>query len=181
MKPRIPADFERGPLGYERIRPQHAAELEPLALDPLVWRTLQYPSEPPPTPADVRRTAARKHAHWESHGFGQWLLRDRSDGLAVGRGGLQYTEATGTWEVEIGWAVLPARWGQGFATELAQTSIQAAFESLGLEDVIAYTQPENLASRRVMDKAGLRYEGDFTHEDMPHVLYRLRAPGKVSS
>lgn len=176
MKVLIPADFERGPLGYERIRPQHAEELEPLSLDARVWRTLQYPSEPPPTPADIRRTAERKHAHWESHGFGQWLLRDRSDGLAVGRGGLQYTEATGTREVEIGWAVLPARWCRGFATELAQTSIQVAFESLGLEEVIAYTQPDNLASRRVMEKAGLRYQGDFTHEDMHHVLYRLRGP-----
>lgn len=180
MKPLIPADFKRGPLCYERIRPQHAEELEPLALDPRVWRTLQYPSEPPPTPADVRRTAERKHAHWESHGFGQWLLRDCSDGLAVGRGGLQYTEATGTWEVEIGWAVLPARWGQGFATELARASIEAAFESLGLPDVIAYTQPDNVGSRRVMEKAGLLYEGDFTHEDTPHVLYRLHAQAQAS-
>lgn len=176
MKLLIPADFERGSLGYERIRPQHAEELEPLSLDPRVWRTLQYPTEPPPTPAAVRRTAERKHAHWESHGFGQWLLRDRSDGLTVGRGGLQYTEATGQWEIEIGWAVLPARWGRGFATELAQASIEAAFESLGLDHVIAYTQPDNLASRRVMEKAGLLYEGDFTHAEMPHVLYRLRAP-----
>ncbi len=176
MKVLIPADFERGPLGYERIRPQHAEDLEPLSLDPRVWRTLQYPSEPPPTPADVRRNAERKHAHWESHGFGQWLLRDRSDGLVVGRGGLQYTEVTGQREVEVGWAVLPARWGRGFATELAQTSIQAAFRSLKLDQVIAYTQPDNLASRRVMEKAGLLYEGDFAHEGMSHVLYRLRAP-----
>ena len=64
-------------------------------LDPRVWRTLQDPGEPPPTAPDIRRNIERKHAHWEIHGFGQWLLRDRSDGLAVGRGGLQYTQVTG--------------------------------------------------------------------------------------
>ena len=68
--------------------------------------------------------------------------------------------------------MLPARWGRGFATELALTSIEVAFDSLGLAEVIAYTQPDNLASRRVMEKAGMLYEGELIHEDMPHVLYR---------
>lgn len=180
MRALIPEDFERGRLRYERLSPRHAEELEGFALDPSVWRTLQDPRDPPPTMADVRHMAERKHAHWETHGFGQWLLRDPSDGLAVGRGGLQYTKATGAREVEIGWAVLPARWGQGLATELAQTSIQAAFATLGLEVVIAYTQPDNLASRRVMEKVGLLYEGEFRHEDIPHVLHRLRAPAAAS-
>jgi RimJ/RimL family protein N-acetyltransferase len=171
----IPENFDRGALRYERIAPRHAEELEPLMLDPRVWRTLQDPGEPAPTPAALRDNTERKHAHWEIHGFGQWLLRDRSDGLAVGRGGLQYTEVTGTREVEIGWAVLPARWGSGFATELAQVSIEVAFERLGLDAVIAYTQPDNFASRRVMEKAGLSCERQLRHEDTPHVLYRLRA------
>jgi ribosomal-protein-alanine N-acetyltransferase len=176
VKAPVSEDFERGSLRYERLGPHHAKELEALMLDPRVWRTLQDPSEPPPTAPDILRNIERKHAHWEIHGFGQWLLRDRSDGLAVGRGGLQYTQVTGAREVEIGWAVLPARWGCGFATELALTSVQVAFESLGLAEVIAYTQPDNLASRRVMEKAGMLYAGELIHEDMPHVLYRLQAP-----
>lgn len=172
MRARIPESFERGALRYERIDPRHATELEPLMLDPRVWRTLQDPGEPPPTPSDVRRNTERKSAHWELHGFGQWLLRDRYDGLAVGRGGLQYTEASGVREVEIGWAVLPARWGSGFATALAETSIEAGFQRLGLDSVMAYTQPDNLASRQVMEKAGLVYEREIERAGLPHVLYR---------
>ena len=175
MKPRIAEELERGPLRFERIRVAHARELEPLSLDPRVWRTLQDPREPPPTSRDVWRNAERKDAHWELHGFGQWLLREHKDGLVVGRGGLQYTEATGFREVEIGWAVLPERWGRGYATELAVAAIEAAFSGLGLASVIAYTQLHNHASRRVMEKAGFHYESDLLYEELAHVVYRLHA------
>src|SRR4029077_1435746 len=150
-----------------------ATELAPVLLDERVWRWLQHPDEPPPTEDDVRELAERKRAHWEQHGVGQWALRDPANGEVVGRGGLQYTNATGQREVEIGWAIAAPRWGQGLATELAMTSIDAAFASLGLDRVIAYTQPHNVASRRVMVKAGLVYARDITHYDLPHVLYVL--------
>jgi ribosomal-protein-alanine N-acetyltransferase len=177
MKALIPVRFQRGRLAYEPIRPEHAAELEPLLLDPRVWRNLQAQSEPAPTAADVRTNAVHKDRHWEQYGFGYWLLRDRDSGQVVGRGGLQRTGATGVTEVEIGWAILPERWGTGLATELARVAVGAAFDSLRLSSVIAYTQPDNLASRRVMEKAGLTYEGDISHAGLPHVLYRRDACG----
>ena len=67
----------------------------------------------------------------------------------VGRGGLQPTSATGADEVEVAWAIVPERWGQGLATELARACVQIAFDDLELSSVIAYTRPDNLASRRV--------------------------------
>lgn len=176
MKPLIPTGFERGQLAYEQLGVEHATELAPVLLDERVWRWLQHPDEPPPTEDDVRHLAESKQAHWEEHGFGQWALRDPANGEMVGRGGLQYTNATGEREVEIGWAIAAPRWGQGLATELAGTSIDAAFESLGLDQVIAYTQPHNTASRRVMEKAGLTYRRDIVHYHLPHVLYVLAQP-----
>jgi ribosomal-protein-alanine N-acetyltransferase len=157
----------------ERLLPEHAAELTVLMGDPRVARTLS-PHEGPRSEAQVREIVARQAGAWERDGFGVWLLLDKANGQVLGHGGLQYTSATGVVEVEIGWALIPERWGEGLATELAQASIRVAFEDLGLDDVIAYTLVSNAASRRVMEKAGLEYERAFEHVSLPHVLYRRR-------
>ena len=70
--------------------------------------------------------------------------------------------------------LMPEFWGQGLATEIAQASIGIAFNELGLSDVVSFTLPTNLASRRVMEKCGLTFERDIEWKDLPHVLYRLK-------
>lgn len=157
----------------ERLRPEHAAELTVLLGDPRVARTLS-PGEGPRSEARVREIVAGQSAAWELDGFGMWLLRDRALGHVIGRGGLQHTHATGSDEVEVGWALVPERWGEGLATELAHAAVKVAFDELELEDVIAYAMVTNAASRRVMEKAGLSYEREFEHASLPHVLYRRR-------
>jgi ribosomal-protein-alanine N-acetyltransferase len=163
----------------EPLGPEHEAEASVLTLDPRVYRTL-WPWSNPPTPADVRSSLRDKHDHWERHGFGLWLLRDRDTGELVGRGGLQHTDAIGGSAVEAAWAIVPERWGQGLATELAQASVAVAFESLGLAELIAITLPDNVASRRVMEKAGFSYDREIEHVGLDHVLYR-RTPGSAGT
>jgi ribosomal-protein-alanine N-acetyltransferase len=158
----------------ERLRPDHAPELAVLLCDPRVARTL-WPDPEPPSEADVAAGLAPKLEHWQRYGFGLWLLRDRSTGEMVGRGGLQYTFVAETHEIEGGWAIVPERWGQGLATELALASLEVAFGPLGLPQIVAFTLPHNVASRRVMEKSGFRYEREIEHVGLPHVLYRCRA------
>ena len=112
-------------------------------------------------------------AHWDRHGFGQWWWRDHTAGELVARGGLQWTMVGGEASIEVGWAVMPGRWNTGIATELANASIEAGFETLGLDSIVAYTLVTNSASRRVMEKAGFVYERPVRHLELPHVLYRL--------
>lgn len=163
----------------ERLRLEHAAEQLELLLDRRVSATL-WPRTRPPTEADVLDGLAAKVDHWERHGFGMWLLRDRETGEMVGRGGLQYTYTAGLNDVEAGWAIVPERWGQGLASELAQACVEVGFEQVGLLEIIAFTLPSNLASRRVMEKAGFRYDRDIVHAGLPHVLYRHRGLGRNS-
>ena len=59
-------------------------------------------------------------------------------------------------EVEVGWRLLPEHWGRGFATEGARASIAWGFTDRGLRRIISTYDPENLRSRRVMDKLGMR-------------------------
>jgi [ribosomal protein S5]-alanine N-acetyltransferase len=168
---RAPERLESARLAYERIGPEHAGDVGALALDPAVMRTL-WPWPEPPSAAELQTRLDAAIDHWETHGFGMWALRDRATGEFVGRGGPQYTDTLGAPAVEVGWAIVPQRWGQGLATELALTSVDVGFGPLALAELVAYTLPDNIASRRVMEKAGFAYERYIVHVGLPHVLYR---------
>ncbi len=107
-----------------------------------------------------------------NYGFGLWLLRDRHTGEMVGRGGLQYTYVAEVHAVEAGWAIVPERWGDGLATELANTCVEVGFGDLDLTQIVAFALPDNIASRRVMEKAGFVFDRPIIHVGLPHVLYR---------
>jgi ribosomal-protein-alanine N-acetyltransferase len=155
----------------ERLQPSHQRELSVLLGDPRVALTL-WPGESAPSEAQLLHSLADKLEHWRRYGFGLWLLRDRATGATVGRGGLQHTRVGGFDEVEAGWAIAPERWGEGLATELAHVCIAVAFGELELEQIVAFTLPTNVASRRVMEKAGFAYERDVSYKGLSHVLYR---------
>jgi RimJ/RimL family protein N-acetyltransferase len=167
--------LETARMVLERLAPEHAADECRLLLDPRVGATL-WARRTPPTEAEIIDGLAAKAAHWDRHGFGMWLLRDGETGEMVGRGGLQYTFTAGLQDVEAAWAVVPERWRQGLATELANACVEVGFGPLGLRSIVAFTLPDNIASRRVMEKARFEYERDIVHAGMAHVLYRRRPP-----
>ena len=117
----------------------------------------------------------RNLRHWAENGFGMFVFRDRETGELVARAGLRRIELGGRDEVEVAYAIVAERWGEGLATEIAEALVALAFERLGLPDVVAYTLPTNGASRRVMEKVGLVYERDVEHDGETHVVYRRRA------
>jgi ribosomal-protein-alanine N-acetyltransferase len=113
-------------------------------------------------------------AHWAQHGFGPWIARLASTNQFAGCGGLRHVEIEDSDEVEIGYALLPDFWRQGLATEIARVSVNVAFRDLGLSELVAFTLPTNGASRRVMEKAGFRYDRNMIYKGFPQVLYRQR-------
>jgi ribosomal-protein-alanine N-acetyltransferase len=138
--------------------------------DPAVTATLGGPR----TAEQTRDFLERTISHWEVHGFGWWTLRDPKSGRFVGRGGLRYNTFDRGEILELGYAFVPDCWGRGLGTELALESLRVGFEELDLPEVVAITLPDNLASRRVMEKAGMRHERDMTWVGLAHVLYRIR-------
>ena len=86
-------------------------------------------------------------------------------------------------EVEIGWQLDSAVWGQGLAPEGAASCLDHAFRTFGLPRVVAFTYEGNRPSRRVMEKLGMRAAGAFLHPNLPeghrlrpHVAYGAEAP-----
>jgi [ribosomal protein S5]-alanine N-acetyltransferase len=163
-----PLRVETDRLVGEPIGPEHRDGLVAMLGDPRVGATLGGVA----APSDVDRQIASMSAHWEEHGFGWYAFLDRGTGAVVARGGPHQAHIAGRDEVEIGWTVVPERWGQGLATELGAASLDIAFGPLGLVDVVSFTLPENRASRRVMEKLGFAFERDTVYAGHPHVLYR---------
>jgi RimJ/RimL family protein N-acetyltransferase len=123
--------------------------------------------------AECEQIIVRKLAHWTAFGFGMSLAF--SDGRCVGRSTVGYNLVDGRAEVEVGWAVVRHSWGRGLAGGRGRRA-RAAASHAGVERIAAFTRPDNLASRRVMEKLGLQYQRDFTHAGHPHVLYVTPSP-----
>jgi ribosomal-protein-alanine N-acetyltransferase len=125
------------------------------------------------TDAQTAAVLALLAAHWEAHGFGYWMARDTATGAFVGRGGLRHVIVGGAPEVEVGYALMPPYWSQGYATELGRAAVDTGFGALGCSALVGFTLPTNDASRRVLERLGFAYERDTIWAGLPHVLYRL--------
>jgi RimJ/RimL family protein N-acetyltransferase len=112
--------------------------------------------------------------HWEARGFGPWVFFELATGMFVGRGGLRHSKIAGVECVEVGYALRPDAWGRGYATEIALLAVGES-RRLGLAEVHGVVAPSNLASRRVLEKAGIRFEATVEHEGYPHLFGRVRA------
>ena len=112
--------------------------------------------------------------HWADHGFGMWMLRDPESSAVIGRAILRHLDVEGVDEVEVGYGFMPTYWGRGLATDIAKACVEIGFDQLRLPSVVALTTPANVASQRVMRKAGLARERDILHAGVPHVLFRTR-------
>jgi RimJ/RimL family protein N-acetyltransferase len=135
---------------------------------------------------------------WSADGAGKWIAYDLGTGELVGRGGLSRMDAdaevTGRiaaalpgpgWlrdRLELGWTVRSALWGQGYATEIGRAGLGFAFQELGAEQVVAFTERHNRRSRAVMERLGMRLVGEVPapglvegrpgiHDDAPFALY----------
>jgi RimJ/RimL family protein N-acetyltransferase len=96
------------------------------------------------------------------HGFSFWLVRHRATGAAIGHCGLIPLELHGP-EIELGYRLGRRWWGRGFATEAAGAALRAGLDVLGLDRILAVTHPQNVGSRRVMEKLGMTYQGMGTY------------------
>jgi ribosomal-protein-alanine N-acetyltransferase len=104
------------------------------------------------------RDLARYSASWATRGWGVWALIDRASGRLIGECGLlQLAESP---DVELVYLLERDRWGQGLAAEAGREVLRHAFERLGLPRIVAVAHPEHAASRRVMEKLGMRQEAD---------------------
>ena len=106
---------------------------------------------------------------WALHGFAMFSVIERSSGQWIGR--LGPWQPDGWPGTEVGWGLVRAAHGQGYATEGATAAIDWAFDRLGWRDVIHCIDPANLPSQKVAQRLGSRLRGPGTlpapYETMP--------------
>jgi RimJ/RimL family protein N-acetyltransferase len=113
--------------------------------------------------------------HYEKYGFSFGLVFEKSTNEFVGRAGISYNAYDDTQpDIEIGYRLYKKFWNKGYATELALALLQWGFQSLKIQKLCGFAQPDNLASRRVLEKIGMKFVGRDTYGEDEVVRYEIQ-------
>jgi [ribosomal protein S5]-alanine N-acetyltransferase len=144
IRPFTPADFEA----------IHAVWSDPAVMGPV-----------PSQVFDRDKSCARLSAalsHQARHGFSKWAVVEKASGTVIGECGVHYLE--GGPDIELGYKLARARWGQGFASEAAQACLDWALAERP-ERIVAIVDPANTRSARILGKIGMVQKGTFSRFD----------------
>lgn len=183
----MPADLTTRRLVLRRWRASDREPFAALNADPEVMR--YFPALL--TRAESDALIERAERHFDAHGFGPWAVEVIGGPVFIGFVGLSYVpfEAPFTPAVEVGWRLSRAAWGRGYAAEAASAALAYGFSTLRRDEIVSFTVPANLPSRRVMERIGMTRDaaGDFEHPRLApgdplrrHVLYRKRLAPKAA-
>ncbi|WP_426752419.1 GNAT family N-acetyltransferase [Myxococcus sp. Y35] len=126
---------------------------------------------------EARRLMALWQDDWAHHGVGYWVVERRdTPGDLVGFGGVRHKELEGRRVLNLAYRFAPRTWGTGYATEMARTALSLARRHLPDIPVVAIIHPENIASIRVAERSGMRFERLIDYQGMPSRLYVPVAP-----
>lgn len=174
--PRIARTWNTERLRLVPIGPELVDDLYRLHQDPGIarWHSGRWTWE------HARERAESMGQAWRRDGIQKWMAYDQVSGALIGRGGLSYQEIDGTHQLEIGWAIAEPLWGQGYASEIGNAGLGAAYNELNVAEVVAFTEPYNRRSRAVMERLGFAYSHAIRHRGEPFVLYTHQAVYKPS-
>ncbi|MDU8927577.1 GNAT family N-acetyltransferase [Alisedimentitalea sp. MJ-SS2] len=134
----------------------------------------------PIQPHEAWRALAMIVGHWAFRGYGFWALEEKSTGTYAGRTGLWFPH--GWSEREIGWTLMPAAWGKGYATEAAIAARAHAYDVLGWDTAISQIAPENEPSKAVARRLGASFESVYDDPKWgPVEIWRHLAPGDLEN
>lgn len=112
------------------------------------------------------------------NGIGRWAMIEKSTGEFMGWTGLKLftMEVNGHINYyDVGYRLIPRYWGKGYATESAIASVTYGFDVLKASEIIGTVDPKNGASKRVLEKAGLRYIETFESPWGTMEWYRIQS------
>jgi RimJ/RimL family protein N-acetyltransferase len=128
-----------------------------MVTDPEVRRFL--PAGPAPTIELAQRIIGERQAMERELGHTMWAVEDKTTGTFVGQCGRRPGDEGAGPEIDLAYHYSRASWNKGYATEAAIAVIGHGLGPVGLATIMAVVVPENIGSWRVMEKAGMRYQG----------------------
>jgi|JI10StandDraft_1071094.scaffolds.fasta_scaffold706163_1 ribosomal-protein-alanine N-acetyltransferase len=103
------------------------------------------------------------------NGIGRWATIEKSSGNFIGWSGLKFINEKGNNHIkfyDVGYRLNPKFWGKGYATESCKASLEFGFNILNLHEIIGIANEKNKASRRVLEKCGLKFVEKYMWEDI---------------
>jgi [ribosomal protein S5]-alanine N-acetyltransferase len=113
--------------------------------------------------------------HPDDPELGLWATIRKSDGKFIGRCGLLPWTIEGTLEIEVAYLLARDFWHQGLGAECARGLVRHGFENLKFKRLISLIAPENLASQRTAEKAGLAFESELILDGVRCRIYAIES------
>ncbi len=148
--------------------PEDVDDLDGIFSKPSVMKYLGLQGEPM-TRAETETALSSIIKHWERHGYGRLAVISKTDERLIGCAGLRNYED----QAELVYLIDDSYWGQGLATEIAVSCLQFGFGEFNFEKIIAFTRPDNSASRNVMEKVGMDFVEEAIIFGINVVLYEI--------
>lgn len=117
------------------------------------------------------REFLENYSDYQRNGYGRWAVINKSTNQFLGWCGLKYDEDLD--ETDIGFRFFEHFWNQGFATESAKACIDYGFNELHLKTIVGRAMKENMASIKVLEKIGLKFEKAFDFDGQEGVVYKI--------
>ena len=130
-----------------------------------------YPA--PYSPEFVRQGIEKNIERYQQYGYGLFGVVLKESGELIGDCGLVWQDLPGGRELEVGYHFHSAHWGRGYATEAAKACIDYAFGNAGVDHVISLIRPENMPSRRVAERNGLRIVRQILWKEIVHDVWLI--------
>lgn len=139
-----------------------------------IWgnaEVMRFVGQPFENVAAAHRALANAAAVQKECGFCLWAVTERSSGRIVGCCGFHAYEGSAV--LELAYHFVPSSWGVGYATEAAAACVKYGFEELNATKIVAFTQAQNVASYRVLEKLGMKYQGLVRYQGAEEKMYEL--------
>jgi RimJ/RimL family protein N-acetyltransferase len=122
---------------------------------------------------DAEEWVERNFRRYAEHGYGFFAVTLKDADEMIGDCGIIHQSIDGKDELELGYHFRRDRWGRGYATEAAKACMEFAFRTLDAEKLISLIRPENMPSRRVAERNGMKIERQIVHWGLPHLVYAM--------
>jgi [ribosomal protein S5]-alanine N-acetyltransferase len=116
-------------------------------------------------------------AQYEANGIGRWAVIEKSSGCFIGWSGLKLiTEPINGRNnyLDLGYRFIRDYWGRGYAKEAAVASATYAWNVLQAQELCGIAHVHNVASRRVLESAGLQFVEKFEFDGEPHEWFEVK-------
>ena len=171
--------FETDRLLLREVLPSDDQKMFELDSNPEVHRFLG--NKPVKSILESRDMIAKIHWQYQQNGIGRWAVVLKETNEFIGWSGLKLEQNVNGHKqfFDLGYRFIQQYWGKGYALEAALAFVEYGFNTLHIDTICAFTYAGNLASRKVLEKAGLHCVEKFLYDESDAIWYEIHNPDRI--